>query len=119
MRTPFLLPLAFALAQTSAFAETQTSYQPRPAEMDDIKGVYRLDNGAILKVSEQRHRLYAQFGRGTVTEMVPVAEYRYVSRDQRVTMQFNPLPFDGEVVLTYPADLNAAGSAAGSCAITC
>jgi hypothetical protein len=109
MRTSLLLPLAFALAHASAFAGPQT-YKPRPAEIDEIKGVYQLDNGAILRVSEQRHRLYAQLGQRTVTEMVPVAEYRYVSPDQRMTMEFNPLPFDGQVVLIYPADLNLAGS---------
>jgi hypothetical protein len=127
MRTMTLLPLALALVQASAFAGPQTipgparpaigavpmvaTYKPRPAEIDDVVGTYKLDNGATLKVKMERRRLYAELGQRGMTEMVPVGEYRYVSPDQRMTFEFNPLPFDGEVVLTYPADLNVAGSA--------
>jgi hypothetical protein len=123
MRTITLLSLAFALVQGSAVAEPQTiagpsmsviplvaTYKPRPAEIDDVLGVYKLDNGATLKVSMERHRLYARLGERIATEMVPVGEYHYVSADQRMEMEFNPLPFDGMVLLTYPADLNVAGS---------
>jgi hypothetical protein len=109
MRTITLLPLAFALVQASAWAEPQT-YKPRPAEIDDVIGTYTLDNGATLKVSVQRHRLYAELGQRGATEMVPVGEYRYVAPGQRMTLEFNPLPFDGQVRLTYPADLAVAGS---------
>ncbi len=108
MRTSVLLPLAFAFAHAGAFAAQQATYQPRADEVEQIKGMYRLDNGATLKVQEQGRRLVARIGRHYVTEMVPVAENRYVSPDGRMTMQFRSLPFDGEVVLTYPAELNDA-----------
>lgn len=110
MRATFLLPLAFALVGASAVAAPQAAYKPRPAEIDEILGMYRLDNGATLKVTEERRRLVARLGKHYVTELVPVAEYRYASPDQRVTLRFNPLPFDGEVVLTYPAGLDLAGA---------
>jgi hypothetical protein len=126
MRTMTLIPLALALVQASAFAGPQTipgparpavgavpmvaTYKPRPAEIDDVVGTYKLDSGATLKVKQERRRLYAELdGRGK-TEMVPVGEYRYVSPDQRMTFEFNPLPFDGELVLTYPAEPGVAGS---------
>jgi hypothetical protein len=118
-----MLPLALALVQASAFAEPQAiagpsmsaiplvaTYKPRPAEINDVLGVYKLDNGATLKVSMERHRLYARLDERGATEMVPVGEYHYVAPDQRMEIEFNPLPFDGMVLLTYPADLNAAGS---------
>ncbi|MET0856799.1 MAG: hypothetical protein ABWY27_08625 [Telluria sp.] len=107
MRKLLLFPLAVALAHGGAFGGP---YKPRPAEIDEIKGVYILDNGATLKVSTWQNRVYAELGQRGVTEMVPVAEYRFASPDQRMTMAFNPREFDGEVVLTYPADLNVAGS---------
>jgi hypothetical protein len=116
MRTITLLPLAFALVQASAWAEPQTmpapasTYKPRPAEIDDVIGTYKLDNGATLKVSVKRHRLYAELGPRSATEMVPVGEYRYVAPGQRMTIEFNPLPFDGQVLLTYPADPAVTGS---------
>jgi hypothetical protein len=71
----------------------------------------RLRRRATLNVSVQRHRLYAELGQRSAAEMVPVGEYRYVAPGQRMTIEFNPLPFDGEVRLTYPADLAVAGSA--------
>jgi hypothetical protein len=86
------------------------TYKPRPAEINDVLGVYKLDNGATLKVSMERHRLYARLDERSATEMVPVGEYHYVAPDQRMEIEFNPLPFDVTVLLTYPADPNTAGS---------
>jgi hypothetical protein len=108
MRTSVLLPLAFALAHAGAFAAQQPTYKPRPAEINEIEGMYQLDNGATLKVAEEGRRLVARIGKRFVTDMVPVAEYRYVSPDGRMTMQFKVVAFDGEVVLTYPAELDVA-----------
>lgn len=127
MRTLFLLPLAFALSQASAFAAPQTTrsesslseiqvrgdmpaYKPRPAEIEEVQGVYSLDNGTPLKISTERRKLYAQLGQRKLTELVPVAENRFASPDQRITMEYRPAPFDGEIVLTYPSDLNVASS---------
>jgi hypothetical protein len=127
MRTLTLLPLAFVLAQGSAFAGPQTAqtepslseiqvlgvastYKPRPGEIDEVKGVYALDNGGTLKVSTERRRIYAQLGRRDRIELVPVAKNRYVAPGQRMTLEYRPMPFDDEVVLTYPADLNVAAS---------
>ncbi|MDB5935816.1 MAG: hypothetical protein JWQ01_3160 [Massilia sp.] len=105
MRTFFLLPLAFALAHGGAVAAPQAAYEPSASEIDEIKGMYRLDNGATLKVSDSGWHLTARIGKRFVTEMIPVAEYSYVSRDRRMTLQFKGRPFVDAVVLTYPADL--------------
>jgi hypothetical protein len=127
MRTLTLLPLAFALVQGAAFAGPQTvqtepslseirvpgvvpTYKPRPGEIDEIKGVYAFDNGASLKVSNERRRIYARLGRRDPVEMIPVSKYRFVSIDQRMTMEFRPMPFSDEMVLTYPADFDVASS---------
>jgi hypothetical protein len=42
--------------------------------------------------------------------MAPVAENLYQSADQRMRMEQRPAAFGGEVVLTYPADVNLASS---------
>lgn len=128
MRTISYLPLAIALASAGAFAGPQTvrsepamteiqvrgvapAYKPRPEQVQEIKGVYVFDNGATLKVSNERRRLFAQLGGRAPTEMVPVAENLFTSPDQRMTMEFQPNAFGDLMVLTYPADLNVAGSA--------
>lgn len=129
MRTLTLtcLPLAFALVQATAFAAPQAqqaapslgeiqvrgvtpSYKPRPMEIAEVKGNYAMDNGASLKVTNKGNRIYAQLGQRLVTEMVPVAENLYVSPDQRMTMEFRPIAFGDQIVLTYPADMNVASS---------
>lgn len=129
MRTLTILTLAMAMAltQASAFAAPQTAqneqsmsqiqvpgvtatYKLQPAQIDELKGVYKLDNGLTLKVSNVRRKLYAQLGQRAPTEMVPLAENLFVSRDQRMTMDYRPAAFGDEVVLTYPADLNLASS---------
>jgi hypothetical protein len=127
MRTVILLPLAFALAHSAAWAGPQSNstepemsavqvvglapgYKPRPAEIDEIKGVYALDNGMVLKISHERRRLFAQLGERQVAELVAVGANRYEVPGQRMTIEYHPIAFGDEVVLTYPADLNVAGS---------
>jgi hypothetical protein len=128
MRTLFLLPLAFALSQASAIAAPQTQQgdpslseiqvrgmmpaaaKLQPQQIDEIKGVYALDNGSALKITNVQRRLFAQLGQRDLTELVPVGDNRFVSLDQRMTVEYRPVAFGDEIVLTYPADLNVASS---------
>lgn len=128
MRTLFLLPLAFALSQASAVAAPQmqqgdpsvSEIQVRgvmpaapklqPQQVDEIKGVYALDNGSALKITNVQRRLFAQLGQRAPTELVPVGDNFFVSLDQRMTMEYKPIAFGEEIVLTYPADLNVASA---------
>jgi hypothetical protein len=80
-------------------------YRLAPAEIDEITGVYRTDNGLTLRVTNTGRRLFLQIDERARTEMVPVAEYRFVSLDQRVTMEYRPVAFADELVVSYPADL--------------
>lgn len=127
MRTLTILSLAMALTQASAFAAPQSpqtesslseiqvtsvmpTYQLQPIQVDELKGVYKLDNGATFKVTNVRRKLFAQLGQRDRTELVPLAENLFVSPGQRMTMEFRPAAFGDEVLLTYPADLNVADS---------
>jgi hypothetical protein len=121
MRTPTILFFALAMllvASTAAAAPQASSanraagatptYHPRPAELREVTGVYRLDNGVTLKVTNLRRRVFAQLGQRSPVEMVPVAENHFVSADRRMTMEFRPIAFGDQIVLTYPSDFNAA-----------
>ena len=127
MRTTILLALAFALSQASAVAAPQAQQDAaalseiqvrgtlpatrlQPEQIAEIKGVYALDNGATLKITSVQRRLFAQLGQRNLTELVPLGDNRFVAPDQRMTMEFKPIAFGEEIVLTYPADLNVATS---------
>ena len=126
MRTFTILPLAFALTQAAAFAAPQepqqtpamseiqvqgaSVYKMQSSERDEVKGVYNLDNGATFKITGQRNRLYAELGQRGVTELVAVSADRFVAPAQNMTVQYVPQAFGDQVVLTYPAELNASAS---------
>jgi hypothetical protein len=127
MRTFTFLPLAIALIGASAYAAPQSErpesplgeiqvraavpvYKLTPAQIDEVKGSYVMDNGAHFKITQERRRLYAQLGERLVTEMVAVGENRFISLDQRMVMEFQPMAFGDQIVLTYPSDMNVASS---------
>jgi hypothetical protein len=108
---PALLLAACAAPQAPGSAPTAAHrYYLGPAEMDEIKGVYRADNGLVMRVTHVGRRLYLQLGQRPRTEMVPLAPYRLVSPDQRVTMEYRPNAFADELVVSYPAGLDVASA---------
>jgi hypothetical protein len=115
MRTPtiFFLAVAMLLAASAAAAPPASAgvtpaCQLQPVQVREITGVYRLDNGVVLKVSNWQRRLFAQLGQRDAVEMAPVAQYHFVPADRRMTMEFRPIAFGDEIGLTYPSDFNAA-----------
>jgi hypothetical protein len=118
MRTPtlFFFAVAMMLVASTAAAAPQASpanratttptYQLQPAQVQEVTGSYRLDNGLVLKVSNRQRRVYAQLGQRGPVEMVAVAQYHFVSADGRMTMEFRPIAFGDQIVLTYPSDFN-------------
>lgn len=129
MRTFTLLPLAIALIGASAYAAPQTEqqapestlgeiqvraavpvYKLTPAQVDEVKGSYVMDNGTAFNITQEHHRLYAQLGQRGATEMVAVGENRFISLDQRMVMEYQPMAFGDQIVLTYPSDMNVASS---------
>jgi hypothetical protein len=108
MRTPTIVFFALAMLLVASTAAAAPTYHPRPAELREVTGVYRLDNGVALKVTNLRRRVFAQLGQRSPVEMVAVAENHFVSADRRMTMEFRPIAFGDQIVLTYPSDFNAA-----------
>lgn len=127
MRTLTCLPLAVALIGATAYAAPQAeqtepalseiqvhgvmpTYKPTPAQIADVQGTFVFDNGTALKVTKQNRRLFAELGSRGVTEMIPSGENRFVSADQRMSMEYVPEGFNDHLVLIYPADQNVASS---------
>jgi mannose-6-phosphate isomerase-like protein (cupin superfamily) len=120
MRTPtlFFFAMAMMLVASTAAAAPQASpanrstttptYQLQPAQVQEVTGVYRLDSGGVIKVTNQRRKLFVELGQHGPVEMVPVAENHFVSLEGRMTMEFRPIAFGDEIVLTYPSDFNVA-----------
>ena len=111
MRPLFLLSFAFALTQLSACAtdvKPTSAYHLQQHQVDEIKGTYVLDNGTTLKISNAHRKLYVEFGQRGKAEMLAVAENHFVVPSQHMTMEYRPDGFGDEIVLTYPADANAA-----------
>lgn len=106
MRTLMALPLVLALAACGS----APGYKARPAELAEVQGVYRMDNGLTLKVYQEQRRLFAQLGQRPPAELVAVAEYSFVAPDQRMTLDYRPIAFGDEIVLTYPSDLKHGSS---------
>jgi hypothetical protein len=117
MRTPTLMTLVAALAlSASAYAApsvtpdatsaaiasvnvTGTSYKLRPLEFDGVQGVYNLSNGQVMKVSAEHRKLYMELN-GAKSEIVPVAQNTFVSREDDTKLVFDQIPFATDVALT-------------------
>ena len=127
MRTRLLFSLAFSVIQATVIAAPQTqqgdgamseiqvrgiapAYKLQPEQIADVKGTYALDNGATLKITNVQRRLFVQLDGRERAELVPIGANRFVAPGQRLTMEYKPVAFGEEIVLTYPADLNVASA---------
>ena len=119
MRTLTLLTLlGAATVSASAFAAPPTAnvdtanstlmsvqtisaakYKLTPVEFKGVQGRYTMDNGQMLQVSEDGHKLFAEIG-NTRSELLAVAENTFVARDADMKLVFDQIPFATEVVLT-------------------
>jgi hypothetical protein len=101
----FAAPSATQDATTEAMATVpvvgNAQYKLRPFEFDGVQGSYSLADGRTLRVSSAHHKLYAELG-ATKTEIVPVAQNVFASRDAGMRLQFDQIPFATEVTLSAP-----------------
>lgn len=75
-----------------------------------MAGLYRLDNGAVFRLKAQHRRLLAQLGDRGETELIQTGDNQFVSRDQRMTVEYQPEAFGDLIILSYPRDLARADS---------
>jgi hypothetical protein len=74
-------------------------YQMKAAELDGVAGEFSLSDGRRLTVTARYGKLFAKIG-GTRTEIVAVAQNRFASRDDKLQLEFDQLPFANTVRLT-------------------
>lgn len=78
------------------------TYKLRLGDFDGVQGVYMLSDGRRLHVTLEHRKLFADVGRGK-TEIVPVAQNRFATRDDSLHLAFDQLPFANEVTLSQLA----------------
>jgi hypothetical protein len=119
MRTQFVpILLAAATLSASAFAApantqdlgnaalasvpvvgSSATYKLRPFEFDGVQGVYPLADGRNLRITTEHRKLYAQIG-AEKSEIVPVAQNRFATRDDSLRLEFDQVPFATAVTLS-------------------
>lgn len=102
----FAAPAATQDATSEAVATVpvvgKAQYKLRPFEFDGVQGTYALADGRTLHVSSEHRKLYARVG-AAMTEIVPVSQNVFASRDDGMRLQFDQIPFATEVTLSTPA----------------
>jgi hypothetical protein len=118
MRTKLVLTLlAAATLSASAFAAPGASelnsaavssvpvigahatYKLRQFDFDGVQGVYALSDGRNLRITAEHRKLYAQIG-AEKSEIVPVEQNRFATRDDSLRITFDQIPFAQEVTLS-------------------
>jgi hypothetical protein len=100
LAAPAVAPDATASSAMPVEVVSGAQYKLRPIEFEGVQGVYNLSNGQILRVSSAQRKLYAELDGQGKSEIVPVAENTFVSREDAMTLVFDQIPFATDVRLT-------------------
>jgi hypothetical protein len=77
-------------------------YRLTPDEALHMKGVFRLDDGRVMKLTNQRTKLFVEFD-GKTEELVPIGPQRFVARDSGARFAFDQVPYADEVTINQAA----------------
>jgi hypothetical protein len=91
------------LAQLAAAADDspcRPRYHVDPQLANELTGVYELSNGALLRVSRQVNRYYAEMPATGRLEIVPIEQDVFVERDGPVRLVFEREAFATDVVVS-------------------
>lgn len=72
------------------------------AEAQQMNGTYRLDDGRMLVIGNTGSKLFAVID-GKREQLVRTADHRFVARESGREIEFDSVPFAGEVVLRSAA----------------
>ncbi len=96
---PSVTPDATSATVTSVHVPG-TAYKLRPSEFNDVQGSYNLVNGQVMHITNESRKLFVEFGGQTKSELIPIAQNTFVTRDAETRMVFDQIPFTTEVTLT-------------------
>lgn len=98
------------LSEIQVRAPVTKTWYMNPAALSEIRGTYALSNGRSLRLENMRGKLFADLNQRGLTELVPVAENTFVSKDRDIALEYKPIAFGEEIVLSYKVDALAAES---------
>jgi hypothetical protein len=98
--TAFAAPAASQEPQRAPQASAPTcasaTYKLKAGELDGVPGEFALSDGRRLTVTHAYGKLFARVD-GARTEIVAVAPKRFVSRDDKLQLEFDQVPFANQV----------------------
>jgi len=80
----------------------------RDDQARQITGAYGLSNGSYLKVHTASRHIDATIDHDTKLRLYAVAPYRFVSSDNKVTMEFNRGPAGDDMLMSYVPEMGLA-----------
>lgn len=90
-------------ASSSAVVSVQTIHGANrmlhASDVSGLPGSYTMPDGQVLRVSFEQNRLYAEIG-DSKAQLVPAGTNTFVSRDERMKLEFDQVPFATDVALT-------------------
>jgi hypothetical protein len=94
-----LVTLAALLALLAAPGAAAREYYIAPFELLEVYGTYPLSDGSVLRVGPANAgtRAWAQVNGTERMRLVAVGALEFVTRDGRLKLRFEPLPFTTEV----------------------
>ena len=98
------------LSEIQVRAPVTKTWYMNPLALSEIQGMYALSNGRSLRLTNMRGKLYADLNQRGLIELVPVAENTFVSKDRDMALEYKPIAFGEEIVLSYKTDALAADS---------
>ncbi|THC46194.1 hypothetical protein [Massilia sp. Mn16-1_5] len=93
------LPIALAAALALLMSGCATEYYHTPHEMADVYGTYPLSDGDTLRIEKMGNRAFARLNGAEPVRLTSVGPLEFVTQDQSLHLQFEPLPFTTEVTV--------------------
>jgi hypothetical protein len=94
---------AFLVALTAALgllvSGCATEYYHTPIEMADVYGAYPLSDGDTLRIEKKGNRAFARLNGTDSMRLTSVGPLEFVTQDNSLHLQFEPLPFTTEVTV--------------------
>lgn len=93
------LTTALAAALALLVSGCATEYYHTPVQMADVYGAYPLSDGDTLRIEKHGNRAFARLNGTEPMRLTSIGPLEFVTQDQGLHLQFEPLPFTTEVTV--------------------